>query len=76
MGQILVRNLDDEVLALLKLRAARENVPLERLVRDILQNAARPSREELFERARRLREKYGPMTDDSTALIREDRDTR
>lgn len=76
MGQILVRNLSDQALESLKVRAKRENMPLERLVRDIIHAAAKPSREELLERARRLREKYGLMPDDSTALIREDRDSR
>lgn len=76
MGQILVRNLSDQAIESLKVRATRENVPLERLVRDIIHAAAKPSREELLERARQLREKYGHMPDDSTALIREDRDSR
>ena len=76
MGQILVRNLSEQALASLKLRANLENVPLERLVRDILHEAAKPTREELLEEARQLREKYGLMPDDSTDLIREDRDSR
>jgi plasmid stability protein len=76
MAQILVRNLSDQALEALRLRAARENIPLERLVRNIIHEAAKPRREELLERARQLREKYGLMPDDSTALIREDRDSR
>ena len=76
MGQILIRNLDDQALERLKFRAGERNVPLERFVRDALHDLARPSREELLEQARILREKVGLLPDDSTDLIREDRDSR
>ena len=76
MGQVLIRNLDDSALAQLRLRASERNVPLERYLRDALHELAKPSREELWERARRLREKYPVLPGDSTDMIREDRDGR
>jgi antitoxin FitA len=76
MGQILIRNLDDDALERLRLRASERRVPLERLVRDALHDMARPTRDELLAEAKRLREKIGPLADDSTQMIREDRDSR
>jgi plasmid stability protein len=49
MGQILVRNLDDQVIARLKQRARDENSSLEQSVRRILTEAARPSRMQVIE---------------------------
>lgn len=74
MAQVLVRNLDDAVLRRFKERAQRENVSLEETLRRVLTQAARPSRAEIVEEARRIREKIGSVPGDSTALIREDRD--
>lgn len=74
MGQIIVRNLEDSVVARLKERARRENASLEQMVRNLLTEAAKPSREESVEAARRIRERIGRVSGDSTALIREDRD--
>jgi antitoxin FitA len=74
MGQIIVRNLDNAVIQKLKERAKRQNKSLERAVRDLLTEAARPSRTESIEAARRIRERIGRVSGDSTALIREDRD--
>jgi plasmid stability protein len=76
MGQVLIRNIDDSVLDRLRARAGERQLPLERYLRDMLHEAARPSRAELLEQARRLRESYDTLPDDSTALIREDRDER
>jgi hypothetical protein len=49
---------------------------LERFVRDALHDLAKPNRDELLEEARNLREQVGLLPDDSTDLIREDRDSR
>ena len=76
MGQIIVRNLDDAVIEQLKQKARRENTSLEQTARDALTKAAGPSRAELIEEARRIRERIGKVSEDSTALIRRDRDTR
>jgi plasmid stability protein len=74
MGQILVRNLDDQVIARLKQRARDENSSLEQSVRRILTEAARPSRMQVIEEIDALRRRIGPLPGDSTATIREHRD--
>lgn len=74
MGQIIVRNLDDEVIARLKRRAAEQKTSLERLVRDVLAEAAKPSRAEAVAKIAALRESIGPVPGDSTAVIRRMRD--
>lgn len=74
MGQIIVRNLDDAVIARLKARALAQNTSLEQTVRDILSAAAKRDREELLAKLDAIRAKSPPGTLDSTALIREDRD--
>ena len=80
MGQIIVRNLDDHVIARLKERAMKANQSLEQTVRDILSAAARPSQAEVFAEADRIREairaRHGgsDVVFDPTAAIREDRD--
>lgn len=76
MGQILIRNLDDAAIERLKLRASEKNVPLERLIRDTLHEIARPTRDELWAEADRLRDEIGAICADSTAMVREDRDRR
>ena len=48
MAQVIVRNLPDEVVARLKARAAGRKRSLEQELREILSEAARPSREEIM----------------------------
>lgn len=55
MGQILIRRLDDEVLAALKERATRNNASVEATARDILTASVRPDRATIFRRLRELR---------------------
>jgi antitoxin FitA len=74
MGQILVRNLDDEIIERLKARAAREKNSLEQTVRQILADAAKPSKAEILAEIDRIRERQPKSTIDSTALIRSWRD--
>lgn len=74
MGQILVRNLDDAVIEGLKAKAREKGQSLEQTVRDLLAEGARPDRGDLWEEARRLRERIGAVSGDSAKLIREDRD--
>jgi plasmid stability protein len=59
MGQVVIRKLDDAVIAAHKRRAAARGVSLEQQLRDVLAEAAKPSREALLKRmavcrARRL----------------------
>ena len=53
MGQVIVRNLDDEVIETHRRRAKARGVSLEQELRDVLAQAARPSREERLRRRRR-----------------------
>jgi plasmid stability protein len=76
MGQILVRNLEDGVIERLKARALKADKSLEQAVRDILTEAAKPSREEILAEMDRIRAEIGPVSLDATDLIREDRDSR
>lgn len=59
MGQILIRRLDDNVLAALKERAAQENASLEATVRRVLTESVLPDRRVVFERLSRLRASQG-----------------
>jgi plasmid stability protein len=76
VGQLIVRNLDDEVIERLKAKAKRDKTSLEQTVRDALTGVVRPSRDEIVEAARQIRESIGTVSEDSTTLIRHDRDTR
>lgn len=55
MGQILIRRLDDSVIAALKERASQDNVSVEALARGILTSAIQPDRQALFRAAREFR---------------------
>ena len=74
MGQVLVRNLEDDVIARLKIKARSDGSSLEELARKVLREAAKPSQAELWAEADCLRTKIGKVTGDSTGFIREDRD--
>jgi plasmid stability protein len=77
MGQVIVRKLDERVIAAHKRKAAARGVSLEQQLRDVLAATAGPSREELIADLRRIR-RMTPhrLTTDSAELIREDRDSR
>lgn len=75
MGQVIVRNLDDETVAALKAKAVMHGNSLEQELRGILAEAAKPASGERLALADRIR----AMTprrrqSDSTALIRADRE--
>lgn len=75
MGQVIVRNLDDETITALKTKAALHGNSLEQELREILAKAAQPGPQDRLALADRIR----AMTprkpqSDSTALVREDRD--
>ncbi len=75
MADILVRNVDEHMVQALKERARASGTSMNDVARELLGSAARPSRAALVERARQIHAMGGPFTDDSTALVREDRDT-
>lgn len=55
MAQVLVRNLEDEVVEELKLRAANAGVSLEEQLRRTLREAVRPTRAEILADMARIR---------------------
>ncbi|MBB4301760.1 plasmid stability protein [Rhodobium orientis] len=69
-----MRNLDDDVVGRLKRLAAAERKSLEQKLREILNEAGRPSPADLQARARALAEKAQPTDLDAVDLIREDRE--
>ena len=78
MAQVLVRNLDERIVAGLKRKAALHGHSLEQELRDILAASARWSADERIAAARRIRAMTpaGIKQTNSAALIREDRDNR
>ena len=78
MGQVIVRNLDDGVIAALRARAARQERSLEAELRVILERAATERVVDIAEaraRADRIRRGLeGRHHSDSAELLREDRD--
>jgi antitoxin FitA len=77
---ILVRNVDDAILARLKKMAKAAGKSVNELAREALRAAAQPSKAEVWAEADQLREsirrRVGRELPDSTPGIREDRDSR
>ncbi|HYM72500.1 MAG TPA: hypothetical protein VET89_05925 [Stellaceae bacterium] len=81
MGQVVIRNIDDQVIECLKRRAATQRKSLEQCLREILTAAAQPGRTELLAELERIRamtrpRKSGVAYPTAEQLIREDRDRR
>jgi plasmid stability protein len=77
VAQVIVRNLDDDVVSSLKFKAELHGHSLEQELRDILKQAAELTTEEKLALVDRIRAKQERrLEDDSTDLIREDRDSR
>ena len=74
MGQVIIRNLDDGVVAELKRLAARDEKSLEQFLREVLVERSNQPRQGFLEFARGVRERSRPSDIDPTDLIREDRD--
>jgi plasmid stability protein len=75
MGQLLVRNVDDDLIRRLKQRAAAKGLSAEAEHRIILEQALRPGSESFTQRAARWRRlTAGREATDSAELIRADRD--
>ncbi len=75
MGQVIVRNLEDHIIAALKTKAEMRGHSLEQELRGILADAAKPTMEDrriLVDHIRAMTPST-PQTD-STVLLREDRD--
>lgn len=79
MAQVVIRNIDDDVVERLKARAAAEKKSLEQKLRDVLTEAAKPSRAEVLAEVDRIRAMTPPRPPNAPLaedLIREDRDSR
>lgn len=79
MAQVLIRNIDERVMERLRARALTERKSLEQKLRDILAEAAKPSRAERLEEMRRIRAMspmLPPGAPSAEELVREDRDSR
>ncbi len=77
MGQVIIRNLPEDVIRQLKLKAEIHGHSLEQELRNILGREAGLTPQEkvaLSDSIRGMQKK--PFTTDSTAMIREDRDSR
>ncbi|MPZ71328.1 MAG: hypothetical protein GEU71_17665 [Actinobacteria bacterium] len=75
MAQVIIRNLDESVVAALKTRAAAHGHSLGQELRLVLRQATRPPRKEVARTAAAIRQMTpGPVSVDLEALIREDRD--
>jgi plasmid stability protein len=75
MGQVLVRNLDDDVIERLKRKAELKGRSLEQELRDVITAAAPLSAEEKLALVRRLRAMNPPLENfDVRAAIRHGRD--
>jgi len=76
MSQILVRNLEADVIGRLKRKAEAHAVSLEHFVRTLLEEAARPCRDELLVEIEAIRRRSRPgalPADSGLDLIREAR---
>jgi len=78
MAQVLVRNLDEHVVATLRRKAELHGHSLEQELRTTLTAAAHLTSEERVALARRIRglTPLGTPQTDSTEIIRQDRDSR
>jgi antitoxin FitA len=81
MGQVLIRNIDDDVLERLKRRAAEQQKSFEQCLRDVLTDAAKPSRVELIAEIERIRAMTPPREPGRSyptaeELVRASRDSR
>ena len=76
MGNVLIRNIPDEIITRLKRMAEEHNRSLQQELRFVLENTVTRSSKEVFQKAtqirKKLRRKAIPFTD-STRLLREDR---
>jgi plasmid stability protein len=77
MAQVLIRNIDEQVMERLRKRAAERRQSLEQTLRDILAEAAKPSRQELLDELEACRA-LTPGTHRTSAqdIIREIRDEK
>ena len=76
MGQVIIRNLRDDVIDGLKTKASLHNRSLEQELREIVTAAARLTPAEKVTLSRQIRAMTPRRLESSADLIREDRDNR
>jgi plasmid stability protein len=77
VAQLTVRNLDDELVRLLKIRAAHKDRSAEAEHRAILEETLRPVATDFWQRADELRQRLaGRALGDSAEIVRRERDRR
>lgn len=74
MAQVLVRDLDDQIVARLKALAKAQNISLEQKFRDLAAREVQAVEDRFEEVSRRSLEQTRNSKLDSTAIIRADRD--
>lgn len=74
MPDLLVRDIDPEVYKRMKKAAEAQGKSLAQTAREVLREKFKPSREEVWAEADRIRKKIGKVSGDSTQIIREWRD--
>ncbi len=74
MTDILIRNVDDDTVRRLKEKAAAKGKSVNEIAREALTAYVKRDKTELWAEIDRFRERIGPVSGDSTADIREDRD--
>lgn len=74
MADLLIRNLDDDIARRLKAKAKAKGASVSETAREAIKAYVKPSKEEAWAAAAAIRKKIGPISGDSTADIREDRD--
>ena len=76
MVDILVRNIDEATARRLKEKAAAKGTSVNETVREAIAAYVKPDKAEAWAKADAIRKKIGKVSGDSTADIREDRDSR
>lgn len=76
MTDFLIRDIDPHVLEQLKSRAERNGRSLQAEIKQTLKNSVRLNKEESLALLEQIRDRLPHFDDDSTPLIREDRDSR
>jgi plasmid stability protein len=76
MVDILVRNVDEATARRLKTKAAAKGASISETAREALTAFVKPDKAELWDKAKRLRQKIGTVSGDSTDIIREWRDNQ
>ena len=74
MGSVLIRNLDEDIIARLKARALQRGTSLEQFLREGVTRLAEPSRDEVLDELRAIRARVKPSASTAAAEIRAWRD--